>query len=595
MLPNNVKMVIWDLDDTFWTGTLAEGAIAPIPENQAIVISLAGRGIISSIASKNNFAAAAARLGELGVWDYFVFPRIEFSPKGENIAAIIETAGLRAENVLFIDDNRLNLEEARQFAPGLMTAGPEILPDLLDLPQLAGKDDRALTRLKQYKNLEVKAVERATSSLAHEDFLRQCGITVEIDYDVEKNFDRIVELANRTNQLNFTKLRLETPDAIAAFQALLSSYGITAGIVRVADKYGDYGITGYFVVHRNATRNDLLHLAFSCRTMNMGIEQYIFERLKSPNIKIIPPVANPISTFEKIDWISEGAAGGQKLGAATSEKKLLLIGNCQLLQIASMCSSNRTEFVNTVRETWPVRFDDVNFILGDREKIRRDRAIEQLRYWTYEDAIRFDEELATSEIVIASLFANLSWSLFESDSGNLVRIAEDNLKRHLRNNGIWFVKNFRHSKTTTAQKLDMLAHALDHLAAGARPGSRHFALGVSTKKMPGALHLAAAGWPGCLRREPRRAGWLNQFNALPQADRNVGARHLYNRFLQDYCYANKHFTFIDVESIVTEDDVIGDPATGNFLPDHFSRRGYIAIAENIAAGLQAPRQAAAAE
>ena len=30
---NSIKLVIWDLDDTFWKGTLSEGEIVPIPEN----------------------------------------------------------------------------------------------------------------------------------------------------------------------------------------------------------------------------------------------------------------------------------------------------------------------------------------------------------------------------------------------------------------------------------------------------------------------------------------------------------------------------------------------------------------------------------
>ncbi len=92
-----------------------------------------------------------------------------------------------------------------------MVADPAvILPDLLALPQLKGKDDSGLTRLKQYKNLEQKSVNRAASNLETEDFLRECNIRVDIKHDIESDFDRIVELANRTNQLNFTKIRVET-------------------------------------------------------------------------------------------------------------------------------------------------------------------------------------------------------------------------------------------------------------------------------------------------------------------------------------------------------------------------------------------------
>jgi FkbH-like protein len=596
MLPNSVKLVIWDLDDTFWSGTLAEGEISPVPANQAAVITLAERGIMSSISSKNDFEAAATRLKQLGVWDYFIFPSIEFGPKGANIAAMIETAGLRAENVLFIDDNRLNLEEARQFAPGLMTADPaEILPTLLNLPQLEGKDDRALTRLKQYKNLEVKAVERATSSLGHEEFLRQCGITVEFDYEVEKNFDRLVELANRTNQLNYTKLRLETPEAVAELQKLLATYGVTAGLIKVADKYGDYGITGYFVLHRMYNKNNLVHFAFSCRSMNMGIEQYVYERLQSPEIKIAPPVANPICTFQKVDWIAEGNSGTHQLGQATSGKKLLLLGACELLQLASMCSSDRVEFVNIVRNKSPVRFDDACFVTADRQKIKNDKAIEKLRYWTFDDAQRFDDALSKSKIILVSLLTNMGWSYFESNAGTLLRLSEDKLKKILSKEGLWFLKNFRRLKLTVSEKLECIAAALDRIAEDSPPDCMRFALGVNAKKLPSCERLIEAGFPERLQRETTLPAWLRLFNELPPNDQFGAQRFLFNRFLREYCASHRTFHFVDVDAIITANDVF-DPRvkTGVFLPDHFSRRGYIAIAGHIASVLQGDRQSEAA-
>ena len=54
-IQNEVKMVIWDLDETFWNGTLAESGIEFIQSNAAIVRTLAARGIISSIVSKKSF------------------------------------------------------------------------------------------------------------------------------------------------------------------------------------------------------------------------------------------------------------------------------------------------------------------------------------------------------------------------------------------------------------------------------------------------------------------------------------------------------------------------------------------------------------
>ena len=119
------------------------------------------------------------------MWDEFVFARVDWTPKGPRVAGIIEDAQLRPENVLFVDDLPSNLGEAAHYAPGLQTAGPAILDRLLDLPQLVGKDDADLTRLRQYRVLERKLVDRRTADGSHEEFLRSCAIRVAIHEDAD--------------------------------------------------------------------------------------------------------------------------------------------------------------------------------------------------------------------------------------------------------------------------------------------------------------------------------------------------------------------------------------------------------------------------
>jgi len=67
--PEPVRLVIWDLDETFWKGTLSEGGITFCPEHRDIVIALAERGIISTICSKNDLEAVRDLLNEHEVWD----------------------------------------------------------------------------------------------------------------------------------------------------------------------------------------------------------------------------------------------------------------------------------------------------------------------------------------------------------------------------------------------------------------------------------------------------------------------------------------------------------------------------------------------
>ena len=50
MIKDKIKVVIWDLDDTLWKGTLAEGDDVQLLENRvAIIKELNKRGIVNAI------------------------------------------------------------------------------------------------------------------------------------------------------------------------------------------------------------------------------------------------------------------------------------------------------------------------------------------------------------------------------------------------------------------------------------------------------------------------------------------------------------------------------------------------------------------
>ena len=53
---NKIKLVIWDLDDTFWKGTISEEPVEQISRNIKLVRDLTDRGIVNTICSKNDRA-----------------------------------------------------------------------------------------------------------------------------------------------------------------------------------------------------------------------------------------------------------------------------------------------------------------------------------------------------------------------------------------------------------------------------------------------------------------------------------------------------------------------------------------------------------
>ena len=287
------KLIIWDLDDTFWSGNLSEGDVVLKPEAIALVRELTTKGIMNSICSKNNFEDVKNKFIDLGlkdVWDLFVFVSIDWTPKGERIQNIIKSMNLRNENVVFIDDNVSNINEAKFYSPNIMSATPEFINKIAEELYLVNDYDFEHTRLKQYKILEEKSHQIAQAS-SNEDFLCSSKIKICIKKDCLNNLERIKKLITRTNQLNFTKFRDENlEDTIK---------NNDCAYIIAEDKFGNYGICGFYAL--NKKENKLVHFLFSCRIMNMGIEQFVYNYLKKPQIEIKGEVASTLDS--KVDWI----------------------------------------------------------------------------------------------------------------------------------------------------------------------------------------------------------------------------------------------------------------------------------------------------
>ncbi|AWW30275.1 hypothetical protein DN752_09150 [Echinicola strongylocentroti] len=353
----NIKLVIWDLDETFWQGTLSEEGVTSIPENIDLVKKLSKRGIINSIVSKNDFNTAKAQLQKIGIWEYFVFPAIDWRPKGMLVSNIIENCQLRSTNVLFLDDNHSNLEEAKFYNPNIHAHFPDFIPNILGHEAFAGKDDNTLSRLQQYKILEKKH-EAQKSYDDNLQFLRASGIQIELINDLSSYADRIHELLQRTNQLNFTKIRLTKDETIK----LIENPKQQTALIKAKDNFGNYGMVGFYSIDPKDKK--LHHFVFSCRVLNLGIPQYIYAKLNFPDLDIIPEVAETLDSSQP-DWITEVAATTSTVAQKhTSTREMpqkshnwLFRGPCnykQTLFYLSNSGVNITQETNYVANNLPV-------------------------------------------------------------------------------------------------------------------------------------------------------------------------------------------------------------------------------------------------
>lgn len=320
-----IKLIIWDLDDTLWHGTLSEGHIEPCDHIIQLIKHLTDCGIVNSICSKNDKIAVEKELSQLNILEYFVFNSIDWSPKGKRIQAMLSGMGLRAENVLFIDDNVSNLNEAIFFEPKIHIAEPIVISDLIKYFSKIPKSDEKHSRLNRYKILEQKRIDQLQYD-NNEQFLYQSHICVEIKRDCVNQIDRITELVARTNQLNYTKCRSSKEELVN----LISDGSIDSGYVTVKDRYGDYGIVGFFAVREHKC----IHFLFSCRTIGQGVEQYVYSILKYPDIQV---VGNVVATLKKETipmWINQGTCEQPLNQLQSLSGKILFKGPCDLSSLA---------------------------------------------------------------------------------------------------------------------------------------------------------------------------------------------------------------------------------------------------------------------
>ena len=338
---SKIKLVIWDLDNTFWNGVLSEGGVDIDDNNISLIRALVDNGIMCSISSKNDEQTVIDKLTELGIADCFVFNNINWDDKGEQIKNKLLDMNLRAENTLFIDDEMRNLEEADFINEGIIASDPQIIPELINYVSSLNGTDLEHKRLHQYKILEEKRhVEKSSSS--KEQFLYDSEIYIEISSDCEGDIDRITELVARSNQLNFTKVRDSKDELIK----MLSDIHIEKGIIRARDKFGDYGLIGFYCFDNSGL---LRHFLFSCRVLGMGIEQKIYSMLGYPEINISGSVAVTLNKTETCNYIKtnlDEALKSQSNHNAENGIKILLKGPCDLDAVGSYLQGGNitTEF-----------------------------------------------------------------------------------------------------------------------------------------------------------------------------------------------------------------------------------------------------------
>lgn len=287
--PKIVKCIVWDLDNTLWEGVLLEDEKVTLrPEVVAVIKEMDRRGILHSIASKNNHDTAMQKLEELELADYFLYPAINWNPKSQSLQQIAQALNINIDTFAFVDDNPFEREEVAHELPEVICIDAADVEEILTRPAFQPPfitAESALRRQMYQSQLQRQhAEEQFTGN--NEAFLAKLDMVFEMREAEEDDLQRAEELTVRTNQLNTTGYTY----SYAELDQFRQNDDTLLLVATLTDKYGPYGTIGIALVSKEEDRWLLKLLLMSCRVMSRGVGSimlnYIMQEAKKAGVRL---------------------------------------------------------------------------------------------------------------------------------------------------------------------------------------------------------------------------------------------------------------------------------------------------------------------
>jgi FkbH-like protein len=275
-----IKCVVWDLDNTLWEGTLVDDGAAALrlrPEAAALVRALDERGIVQSIASRNDHESAWSAVERFGLSDYFLHPMIHWGAKAESLSAIARALDLGLDTLALIDDSPVERTQLTTLLPEVRAYSDKDVDSLLGRAELDVPVSAESRARRQSYRVEAQRRHAASGFSGDGDgFLRSCALVAEVFRPREpEQIERCLELLWRSNQLNLTTHRYEAEE----FRALLRDPRVLAVATACHDRFGEYGTVGFAAVDLSGEQPLLRDFVLSCRVARKRVENAWFQWL----------------------------------------------------------------------------------------------------------------------------------------------------------------------------------------------------------------------------------------------------------------------------------------------------------------------------
>lgn len=303
------KCLVLDCDNTLWGGVIGEDGLKGIKignshpgiayrEFQLAVLELFSRGVILCLCSKNNECDVLEVLRhhtEMVLREsHFSAIRVNWRDKVANLREIASELNIGLDSLVFVDDSDFELSLVKQFLPDIATlkvSRDSPFENRLVLAQCGLFDTHSITkedgaRAKMYASEAMrKQISRQSTNL--EEYLHTLEMRLCVAPVKQDDLDRAVQLCQRTNQFNLTCTRY-TRDQLLS---LLNSDNALLLLLRLSDRFGDYGTVGFCMIKLDAMQAHVDTFLISCRALGRGAESAFLalsiEAVSRKNVRIV--------------------------------------------------------------------------------------------------------------------------------------------------------------------------------------------------------------------------------------------------------------------------------------------------------------------
>ncbi|KAA6447675.1 HAD-IIIC family phosphatase [Bacillus swezeyi] len=269
-MKKNVKCVVWDLDHTLWEGILLESDDVKLKDSvKKILTELDERGILLSIASRNDEQTVLKKLKEFEIDHFFLYPEINWNAKSVSLDNISKNLNINKDTLLFIDDQAFEREEVQNAHPDIICWEAERYQELIENPLLKPVfiTEDAKRRRQMYLDAERRKKDEESFQGPSDEFLASLDMRFTVTNAQESDLQRAEELTVRTNQLNASGKTYDYQEL--DFFRLSDSHLLL--VCELEDKYGSYGKIGLSLIEEKDDEWHIKLLLMSCRVMSRGV------------------------------------------------------------------------------------------------------------------------------------------------------------------------------------------------------------------------------------------------------------------------------------------------------------------------------------